>query len=364
MEIPFVDLKRQYQSIAPDIDAAIKAVVDSQYFIFGPISTRFEQAFARYLGSNFVVGVDNGTDGLMLALRALDIGQGDEVITQGNIHVATVVAIKEAGARAVLVDIDPDTQQIDVTKVEEKITPNTKALMPVHLFGAPCQIDEFVALAKKHNLRLIEDACQAHGAEFHGKKVGTFGDIGVFSFYPGKNLGAYGNGGGICTNDAATYERLRQLRNFGEEKKYFHPANGVNSRIDEIQAAVLEVKLEHLDQWNARRNVIAAAYKNALSGFKTPRILEGAVSNYHLFVLEVDRRDELLAYLVAHGVRAQIHYPIPVHLQPGYQYLGYKDGDFPITESLAKRIISLPVYAELTDEEVVYVCQAIKEFYG
>ena len=219
MEIPFVNLKRQYASIKEEIDAAIQKVVESQYFTMGPELANFGQQFAQYLGTKFVVGVDNGTDGLELALRALDIGPGDEVITQANIHVATIVAIKEAGATAVLADIDPDTHQIDIEQVKKKITSKTKALMPVHLYGAPCQIDQFVQLANEYSLHLIEDACQAHGSKFKDKRLGAYGDIGVFSFYAGKNLGAYGYGGAICTSNSEIDQRLRQLRNFGEEKK-------------------------------------------------------------------------------------------------------------------------------------------------
>ena len=235
--------------------------------------------------------------------------------------------------------------------------------MPVHLYGAPCQIEQFVQLAKEHSLHLIEDACQAHGSTFHNQRLGTFGEIGVFSFYPGKNLGAYGNGGGICTNDPEIDKKLRQLRNFGEEKKYFHPTTGVNSKLDELQAAVLKVKLKHLDEWNEGRNLVADLYKKSLANFKTPRIIKGGKSNYHLFVIEVDRRNELLTYLNEQGIKAQIHYPTPVHLQPGYSFLGYKAGDLPVTEQIAKRIISLPIYAELTDEEAEYICKTVKEFY-
>lgn len=364
MEIPFVNLKRQYQSIKSEIDTAIQKVVESQYFTAGPELANFEQKYAEYLGSKYVIGVDNGTDGLTLALRALGVRPGDEVITQANIHVATIVAIIEAGAKPVLVDINLDTHQIDIEQVKTKITPKTKVLMPVHLYGAPCQIDQFVHLAQERKLQLIEDACQAHGTTFNDQRVGTFGVMGVFSFYAGKNLGAYGYGGAICTADPEIDKRLMQLRNFGEEKKYFHPTTGINSKLHDLQAAVLNIKLKYLDQWNEGRNKIADLYKDALSKFKTPRIIDSGKSNYHLFVIEVDQRDELLTYLNDKGIRAQIHYPTPVHLQPGYSFLGYKAGDLPVTERIAKRIISLPIYAELKEEEVEYICREVKKFYS
>ena len=364
MKIEFVNLKRQYASIKREIDQAIARVLKSQYFILGEELRAFEEEFASFLGAKYVVGVDNGSDGLVLALQALEIGPGDEVITPVNSFISTTFAITELGATPVFVDIDPATHQIDIDAAWKKITKETKAILPVHLYGAPCQIDELVRIAKKNKVHIVEDACQAHGSRFANKRLGTFGIMGVFSFYPGKNLGAYGYGGAICTNDKKIADKLKLLQNFGQRVRYYHDIIGKNSKLDDLQAAILRVKLKHLDKWNEHRNKWAQLYKEELSAISMPRIIPDGQSNRHLFVIEVDRRDQLQKYLVSRGIMAQIHYPVPIHLQKCYRYLGYKKGDFPVAERAAGRILSLPIYAELTQNEVNYVVSCVKQFYG
>lgn len=362
MNIPFLDLKTQYKSIKPEIDAAIKRVVDSQYFILGPELEAFENEFAKYLEVKYVVGVNSGTDGLILALLSLGIGKGDEVITPVNSFIATTAAIVQVGAKPVLVDCDPDTYQIDVRRVKDAISQKTKAILLVHLYGAPAEIDKLQDVAKRNKLFLIEDTCQAHGATFNNKKLGTFGDLGVFSFYPGKNLGAYGDGGAIVTRNKNLYEKLLKLRNYGQTEKYYNDSFGINSRLDEIQAAVLRVKLKYLDEWNKKRQVIANKYSKGLSNFKTQRIINKGVSNYYLFVIESDKRDQLQEYLLKNGIQTLIHYPIPIHLQKAHEYLGYKKGSFPEAENIANKIISIPIYPELRAEEIDFIIKAINKF--
>ncbi|CAN5127555.1 DegT/DnrJ/EryC1/StrS family aminotransferase [soil metagenome] len=362
MNIPFVNLKFQYKFIKPSIDAAIRRVVLSQDFILGSELDSFEKEFATYLGVNYVVGVNSGTDGLVLALLALGIGKGDEVITPANSYVATTTAIVFVGAKPILVDCDPDTYQIDVKKVEKAVTKKTKAILPVHLYGSPAELDQLQTIANRYKLFLIEDACQAHGATFKNKKLGTFGDIGVFSFYPSKNLGAYGDGGALATNSRELYEQLLKLRNYGQVKKYHHDSFGINSRLDEMQAAVLRVKLNHLDTWNHERNEVAALYIKLLKNLKRQMIIEKGKSCYYLFVIETERRDTLQKYLLENGIQTLIHYPIPIHLQKAYSNLGYKRGDFPITEKVADRILSLPMYPDLKKTEINYISKAINAF--
>lgn len=362
MNIPFLDLHRQYAQIKPEIDEAIKRVVDRQYFILGEELVAFEQEFASYLGSKYVVGVGSGTDALILALRALDIGKGDEVITQPNSFIATTLAITELGATPVFVDVDPDTYQIDVDLIEAKITKKTKAILPVHLYGAPCEITKIVDIAKKHNLFVLEDACQSHGATLNDKITGTFGDIGTFSFYPGKNLGAYGDGGALCTDNGELYNKLLGLRNYGMTKKYYHDEIGLNSRLDEIQAAVLRVKLKYLDEWNRKRNEVAKNYNEVLKEIKTQKIIDGGVSNYHIFIVQSKKRGELAIFLKENGINTLIHYPIPIHLQKCYRNLNFKIADFPNTEILATEIISIPIYPELKTSERKYLTNSINNY--
>jgi dTDP-4-amino-4,6-dideoxygalactose transaminase len=364
MTIEFVDLKRQYRTIRGEIGRAVKSVLEKQSFILGEELAKFEWEFARYLGSRYVVGVDNGTDGLILALMSLGIAEGDEVITPVNSFIATTLAITEVGATPAFVDVDPATHQLDVAQVQRKITQKTKVVLPVHLYGAPCAIEELSALCRERDILLVEDACQAHGAKMKGKKLGTFGTLGVFSFYPSKNLGAYGNGGAICTNSKSLYEKLLRLRNFGQRRKYDHEEIGLNSKLDDLQAAVLRVKLKHLDRWNKQRHHWAKLYQQRLRDFKFPVIIQGGEPNRHLLVIEVEERDKLLSYLASRGIKAQVHYPIPIHLQKCYACLGYRRGAFPVAEKIAKKIISLPMYAELTEKEVNFVSNTINDFYG
>lgn len=355
MNISFLNLKRQYKQIKKDIDTAIKHVIDRQYFILGQELDQFEKSFAKYLGVNYVIGVNSGTDGLILALQALGIKKGDEIITAPNSFIATTLAITHLGAKPVFVDIDPNSYQIDVTKIEKAITSRTKAILPVHLYGAACRIDIIRKIALKHRLYVIEDACQAHGASVGKKQVGTFGDVGVFSFYPGKNLGAYGDAGALCTNDKVIFERIKKLRNYGQDKKYYHTNIGLNTRLDEIQAAILHVKLKYLDEWNLNRNKIAQKYKELLQNVKIQKIEEGTKSCFHIFAVEVPNRDYIKEKLAEKGIQTLIHYPVPIHLQECYKYLGYKKGDFPVTERVASRILSLPMYSELKENEIVYI---------
>ena len=361
-KIPFVDLATQYRSIADEIHAAIEPVMATSRFILGLEVKQFEQEFAAYCGAQHCVGVANGTDALYLSLCALGIGPGDEVITQTNTFIATPLSISYTGARPVLVDCDPLTYQIDVKQVEAAITPRTKAIIPVHLYGQPADMDAILSIAKRHNLRVVEDACQSHGAEYHGKRVGTFGDAAAFSFYPGKNLGGYGDGGAITTNSETLTTKLRAMREYGQAAKYHHDFRGFNSRLDTIQAAILRVKLKHLPDWTAARQRAAAAYATALQaiGVQPPRQVSYGTHVWHLYIVQVANRAKVQEQLSAAGISTGIHYPIPVHLQKAYADLGYKRGAFPVTEAAADRILSLPMFPELTQEQVDYVAKNLK----
>lgn len=360
MNIPFLDLQRQFAKHKKEFLSAVERVVDRQFFLLGEELSSFEKEFAQYLDVKYVVGVGSGTDGLILSLHALGLGKGDEVITPANSFIATTLAITQVGATPIFVDCDKDTYQLDIDQVKAKITPKTKAILPVHLYGAPCDIESLVKIAEEHNLYLVEDAAQAVGATANGRKVGTFGNLGIFSFYPGKNLGAYGDGGAVATNDEKLYQKLLKLRNYGQSKKYYHDEFGLNSRLDEIQAAVLREKLKYLEEWNMKRREIAREYTDALVGFKTQAILPGTVSNYHLFVIESEKRDELQQYLAENGIHTLIHYPIPIHLQKYYGYLGHTKGSFPIAERAAERLLSIPMYSELSPSEVKYIISSIQ----
>jgi len=363
--IPFLVLHRQYKEIKDQIGLAINRVLNSQYFILGNELSKFEDEFAKYLGVKHVVGVNSGTDALIMALKVLKIGKGDEVITPTQSFIATTLAITEVGATPIFIDSNPDTFLIDSDAIEAKITKHTKAILPVHLYGAPCNMKKIMDIAKKHKLYIIEDACQAHGAAINNQKVGTFGTIGTFSFYPGKNLGAYGDAGAICTNDDVLFEELIMYRNYGQKKKYYHTKIGINSRLDEIQAAILTVKLPYLHSWNIKRNNIAELYRQHLhKTIKTQKIIDNGISSYHLFVIEVDNRNKLKDFLEKNGVGTLIHYPVPIHLQECYANLGYKKGDFVTAEESAKKILSLPMYPELTENEVKYIAQLINQFYS
>jgi dTDP-4-amino-4,6-dideoxygalactose transaminase len=365
--IPFVDLGVQYRSLQPDMDAAISKILTQTNFILGKEVEQFEQAFAQFVGARYCVGLSSGLDALRLALIALDIGPGDEVILPANTFIATALAVSAQGARPVLVDCDPHTYEIDVNQIESVITPQTKAIMPVHLTGQAADLDPILAIAKKHGLKVIEDAAQAHGTLYKGKACGTLGEIGCFSFYPGKNLGAYGDGGAVTTNDPKLAERIGQLRNYGQRVKYEHVEKGTNSRLDTLQAAVLKVKLPHLAGWNKARADHAEKYEELLMGVGDLAFQQrapGSTHIYHLYMVETDRRSELQKFLGANGIQTGIHYPIPLHLQLAYADLGYEKGNFPLAERLAGRILSLPMYAELTDDQIVYVANIVARFFA
>lgn len=365
MEINFVDLKAQYATIAPEVNTAISRCIESADFILGRDVESFEQEFASYCGTRHAVGVDSGMSALELALRAYGIGDGDEVITVSHTFSATAFAISATGARPVFVDVDPRTYSMDPALIEAAITPNTKAILPVHLYGQPADIDEISRIARANKLVLIEDACQAHGARFGETRVGSWGDAACFSFYPGKNLGAYGDGGMIVTNHEQVAEDLRVLRNCGQREKYQHVVVGFNHRLDNLQAAVLRVKLPHLDRWNAARREAAQLYNKLLAGADgvvTPHETQDRTHVFHLYVIQHPNRDGLLTYLNERGIRAGLHYPTPVHLQPCYRDLDVASGSLPVTESLAAKVISLPMYPELSAEQVNFVCESVLSF--
>ena len=364
MDIKFLDFDRQYKTVSEEIEKAISRVLKRQIFILGPELEAFEKEFAKYLGVKYVVGLNSGTDALEFCLRALEIGPGEEVITPANSFVATSLAISYVGAKPVLVDCDPNTYQVDVSQIEKKITKKTKAILPVHLYGAPCEIDKITNLAKKHNLFVIEDVAQAVGTTLQGKKMGSFGDINAFSFYPGKNLGAYGDAGAVATNSKKLYEKARFLRNYGQTKKYHHVTFGRNSRLDEIQAAVLRVKLKYIDEWNKARREVANIYYETLSKVKTQALLPKGESNYHLFVIETKKRDQLQKFLEKNNIGTLIHYPIPIHLQKTYSHLQYKKGHFPVAEKVAKSILSLPIYPGLSKKEITHISHKIASFFS
>jgi len=366
MTVPFVDLKAQYQSIAPEINAAINEVVQSGSFILGKQVSQFEAAFARFCEAEFAIGVDCGTTALELSLRTFGVGPGDEVITTANTYIATAFAASHTGARPVLVDVDPETYNMVPELFERAITPHTKAVIPVHLYGQPADMDPILEIARRHSIIVIEDACQAHGARYKGRRVGGLADAAAFSFYPAKNLGAYGDAGMVVTNDPQVAEKIRWLRNEGQSQKYYHDIKGYNHLLDTIHASVLAVKLQYLDRWNQQRREHAALYDRLLAGSSvvTPKVAAYAEPVYHLYIICAPERDKLQAYLREKGISTGIHYPIPIHLQKAYPELGYHSGDFPVTEKLAGEILSLPMFPELTNEQVANVVNAVEAFYG
>jgi dTDP-4-amino-4,6-dideoxygalactose transaminase len=371
MKVPFVDLSIQYESLRAELMPAIESVCAGSRFILGREVAEFEQAFAAYVGAKHAIGVASGTDALHLALRAADVGPGDEVITVANTFIATAIAIWQAGATPVLVDCLPDSYNIDPRAVEKVITFRTKAIIPVHLYGQAADMDSILTIARRHGLRVIEDACQAHGAYHRNRRVGSIGDIGCFSFYPGKNLGAYGDGGALITNSAEMAESVRMLRDYGQKEKYRHVFKGFNSRLDGIQAAVLKIKLAHLDSWNRARFQHAQAYQDRLEqvkGVGLPAIVGdgGAESGqsahvFHIFAVRVAARDRISKELQKSEISTGIHYPVPIHLQPAFSELGYRKGAFPVAEQLASEVLSLPMYPELTDEQIDWVCGRLRD---
>lgn len=367
MNVPFVDLKEQYNAIRDELEPALHEVFRDTAFILGKYVARFEQEFAAYCGVRHAIGVNSGTDAITLTLKALGLGPGDEVITAANTFVATVEAIVHAGCKPVLVDVLPDTYNMDPIKLEEKITSKTKAIIPVHLYGQPADLEAIMAIARRYNLFVIEDAAQAHGARYKGRPVGSLGDAACFSFYPSKNLGAYGDGGAVVTNDEALALKIRQLRDHGSIRKYQHELVGYNSRLDALQAVVLSIKLKHLDQWNAMRQRNAHLYRELLlkfPGVVAPKARQDVQHVYHLYVIRVERgdRDRLQEHLKAHGIETGIHYPQPVHLTQAFAYLGYKEGDFPVAEQCARSILSLPMYPELRAEQIDHVVSEIRNY--
>lgn len=343
--IPFLDLGATYRELKPQIDAAVARVLEGGWYILGPEVEAFEAEWAAYCGAGFAVGLANGLDALTLALRALGIGPGDEVIVPSNTYIATWLAVSGVGARPVPVEPDPLTHNIDPNLIEAAITPRTRAVMPVHLYGQPADLQPILEIAKRHGLRVIEDAAQAHGAAYRGRRLGGHGDIVCWSFYPGKNLGAFGDAGAITTNDADLAARVAMLRNYGSREKYVNELPGVNSRLDPLQAAVLRVKLKVLDDWTERRRAIASAYLEGLkdSGLILPHVPEWAAPVWHLFVVRTDAREQLQAQLAKAGIGTLIHYPIPPHMQSAYADLGFEAKAFPIARGLAQEVLSLPM---------------------
>ncbi|MBR1068575.1 dTDP-4-amino-4,6-dideoxygalactose transaminase [Bradyrhizobium japonicum] len=354
MHIPFVDLKAQYETLKDEIVEAIRGILDSAQFIGGEVVTSFERDFAAYCQVGYARGVASGTDALHLALRALGIRHGDEVITTAHTFIATAAAIVATGARPVFVDIDPDTYTIDPSMIERALTGRTRAIVPVHIFGQPADMGPIKEIARRHALYVVEDAAQAHGAEYQGVRTGALGDVACFSFYPAKNLGAYGDGGAVTTNSAAIAERIELLRDHGRTTHYCHSEVGFNSRLDALQAAVLQIKLRRLDQWNANRRRAAEWYAMELaeSGIKTPFVRKGSTHIYHLYVIATNERDAMRNELDEAGVTTGIHYPLPLHLQPAFAHLGYRRGDLPCCEAMAARSLSLPMFPELARDQV------------
>jgi dTDP-4-amino-4,6-dideoxygalactose transaminase len=365
--ILFVDMKAAYHRLQPEIDAAVSCVLAGGWYILGEEVRAFEAEFAAYLGVAHAVGVASGTDAILLALRALGVGPGDEVITVSHTAVATVAAIELCGATPRLVDIDPVSFTMDPVALAGAITPRTRAVIPVHLYGHPADMDAILPVARKHDLLVLEDCAQAHGAHYQGRMAGAMGDAAAFSFYPTKNLGALGDGGAVTTNRPEVAERLRLLRQYGWRERYVSDVAGYNSRLDEIQAAILRVRLRHLAEENAARRRLAAIYHDALAGISSVTPPQSCPDNddvYHLYVIRAERRSALQAYLRERGIGAAIHYPIPVHLQPAYARLGYGPGSLPATEEAAETILSLPMYPDLPEESARAVAAAIRDFYA
>jgi dTDP-4-amino-4,6-dideoxygalactose transaminase len=367
MKVAFLDLKAINHEIAADLEVACRRVLASGWYILGQQVEAFEAEFAAHCGTKYCVGVGNGLEALHLALRAMDIGSGDEVIVPANTYIATWLAISYAGARPVPVEPDEGTYNIDPSRIESAVTSRTKAILPVHLFGQPADMDAINELAERHGLRVIGDAAQAHGARYKGHPVGSLGHAAAFSFYPTKNLGALGDGGAVVTHDAALADKVRVLRNYGSRIKYQNEVKGFNSRLDELQAALLRVKLAKLDKWNAQRRQIAEAYSRGLREVRDlvlPHVPDGVEPVWHLYVVRHPRRDALQRHLQRAGVGTLIHYPVPPHLSPAYAELAGSAGDFPITERLASEVLSLPMGPHLNHEQVEAVIQTVQEFAG
>lgn len=354
------------EEIKAELLPSFENFIDKGWYILGDQVKQFEHDYANYCTTKYAVGVANGLDALIIALKTLNIGVGDEVIVPSNTYIASWLAVSYVGATPVPVEPRFETYNINPDLIESAITPKTKAIMPVHLYGQCCEMNAIMHIAQKHNLFVVEDNAQSQGATYNGKVTGSFGHINGTSFYPGKNLGAYGDAGAITTNDEQLYKRSNVIRNYGSQKKYYNEIKGINSRLDELQAGFLSIKLKHLTKWSEQRNHIAALYNQQLSGVGdvvTPVLANGATSVYHLYVIRTNKRDALQQYLNENAVGTLIHYPLPPHLQEAYQELGYKKGDFPLAETIADTCISLPMFPGLTDEQVKQVCDTIKQFY-
>lgn len=364
MSVPFLDLRAAYEELRPEIDAAVSRVLSSGGYILGDEVAAFEQEWAAYCEAAHAVGLANGLDALTLALRALGVGPGDEVIVPSHTFVATWLAATHCGATLRPVECDPATFNLDPARVEAAIGPRTKVIVPVHLYGQPADLDAILGIARRHGLRVLEDAAQAHGARYRGRRVGAHGDVVAWSFYPGKNLGAFGDAGAITTNDPELADRIRVLRNYGSRVKYFNEVPGVNSRLDPLQAAALRVKLRHLDAWNARRVRAADRYIRGLKDCRVdlPGAQDGCEPVWHLFVLRTRERDALLRWLTEAGIGCLIHYPVAPHLQPAYAQLGHRAGDFSVAESIAAEALSLPIGPHLTEEQQDRVIEAVRAF--
>ena len=366
MKIPFLDLKSQYQTLKSEIAEALQEVMNNTAFASGPSVQKFEEEFAEFCGAKYCVAVNSGTSALHAALLAHGISRDDEVITVPNTFIATVWAITYCGAEPIFVDVDPKTFLMNPDLVEKAITSKTKAILPVHLYGQPAEMDPINEIARKHGLIVIEDAAQAHAATYNGKRIGGLGNTTCFSFYPGKNLGAYGEGGAVLTNDEKIAIHIRMLRDHAQSKKYYHDFIGYNYRMDGFQGAVLSVKLKYLQDWTNKRNDIARQYSEGLGDIKDlqiPYVRKNAVSAFHLYVIHTPDRNELMSHLQGNGIASGLHYPVPIHLQKAYKRLNHKKGDFPISERNADQCLSLPMYAEMTDEQVGTMVDSVSNFF-
>jgi len=367
MNIPLFDLRTQNKYFKKDLTKIFNTICTTASFIKGPLLEKFEEDFARFVGTKYCIGVASGTDALHLSLMALGIKKGDEVIIPVNTFVATAYAVLYVGAKPVVVDIDEHTYNINIDLIEKAITKKTKAIIPVHLYGNPAEMERINQLAQKYKLFVVEDACQAHGAMYHKKHAGNLGDLAAFSFYPSKNLGAYGDGGAITTNSLALAKKLKKLREYGATAKYVFEEVGLNSRLDTLQAAILSMKLQYLERWNAKKRELAKYYdkqfNKELPFIITPHVNDSAISAYHLYVIRTPKRNQLSKYLAEKGIQTGIYYPIPLHLQKSLKDLGYKKGDFSIVESITDEILCLPIYPELTKQKQNYIIQMIKSFF-